>query len=50
MMMSAGAGIFAVIWGLFFLIGLGITVLSVYTMILLIKALKIYINNNSKKD
>lgn len=50
MMMSAGAGIFAVMWGLFFLLGLAVTVLSVYTMILLIKALKIYIDKNSKKD
>lgn len=50
MMSAAGAGIFAVMWGLFFLLGLAVTVISIYAMILLIKALKIYIANNSKKD
>lgn len=50
MMSAAGAGIFAVIWGVFFLVCLGVTVLSIYTMFLLIKALKIYIAKNSKKD
>lgn len=50
MMAPAFGGAFMLIWAIFFIIGLAVSILSIYALVLLIKALKIYIEKNSKLD